>query len=99
MKGMAFTSERERVRMLLGLVAHVSEYKMMVGAHNIVLMLDARGRLRRLLQVWQMSVLATLLIPRGMQGVLPCLPSTVNTGTHNTVDASGSTWGSLTVFV
>ena len=27
---------------------------------------DARGRLRRLLQVWQMSVPAILLMPRGM---------------------------------
>ena len=30
---------------------------------------------------------ATLLIPRGMQGVLPCLLGTVNVGAHNTVDA------------
>ena len=66
-EGDGLTRERERVRMLLSLVAHASGYKMMVGAHNIVLMLDARGRLRRLLQVWQTSVPATLLIPRGMQ--------------------------------
>ena len=46
-----FTSERERVRMLLSLAAHAGGYKMMVGAHNTVLMSDARGRLRRLLQV------------------------------------------------
>ena len=31
-----FTSEREGVRMLLSLVAHAGEYRMMVGAHNIV---------------------------------------------------------------
>ena len=30
------TGERERVRMLLSLVAHVDGYKMMVGAHNTV---------------------------------------------------------------
>ena len=38
MKGMAFTSERERVRvrMLLSLVAHAVRYKMIVGAHNTV---------------------------------------------------------------
>ena len=36
MKGTAFTSERERVRMLLSLVAHAVGYKMMVGAHNTV---------------------------------------------------------------
>ena len=98
-KGDGLTSERERVRMLLGLVAHADEYKMMVGAHNTVLMSDARGRLCRLLQVWQMSVPASLLIPRGMQGVLPCSPGTVNASTHNTVDASEARGGSLTLFV
>ena len=34
-----------------------------------------------------MSAHATLLIPRDMQGVLPCSPGTVNAGAHNTVDA------------
>ena len=38
MKGMAFTSESERVRvhMLLSLVAHAIGYRMMVGTHNTV---------------------------------------------------------------
>ena len=38
MKGTAFTSEREsvRVRMLQSLVAHAVEYKMIVDAHNTV---------------------------------------------------------------
>ena len=31
-----FTSERERVHMLLNLVAHAGRYRMMVGAHNTV---------------------------------------------------------------
>ena len=62
-------------------------------------MLDARGRLRRLLQVWQMLVPATLLIPRDMQGVLPCSPGMVNGDAHNIVDASEARGGSLTVFV
>ena len=35
-KGDGFISERERVRMLLSLVAHASRYKVMVGTHNIV---------------------------------------------------------------
>ena len=35
-KGDGLTSERERVRMLLSLVAHAVGYKMMVGAHNTV---------------------------------------------------------------
>ena len=35
MKGMAL-QVRERVRMLLSLVAHAVGYKMMVGAHNTV---------------------------------------------------------------
>ena len=30
------TSERERVRILLNLVAHAGRYMMMVGAHNTV---------------------------------------------------------------
>ena len=32
----SLTSERERVRMLLSLVAHASGYRMMVGAHNTI---------------------------------------------------------------
>ena len=35
-EGDGLTSERERVRMLLSLVAHVGLYKMMVGAHYTV---------------------------------------------------------------
>ena len=35
-EGDGLSSERERVRMLLSLVAHVGGYKMMVGAHNTV---------------------------------------------------------------
>ena len=33
-EGDGLTSERERVRMLLSLVAHADGYRMMVGAHN-----------------------------------------------------------------
>ena len=35
-EGDGLTSERERVRMLLSLVAHAAGYRMMVGAHNTV---------------------------------------------------------------
>ena len=35
-EGDGLTRERERVRMLLSLVAHAVGYKMMVGAHNTV---------------------------------------------------------------
>ena len=49
-----FTSERVRVRMLLGFVAHAGGYKIIVGAYNTVgrhcRVSDARGRLRCLLQ-------------------------------------------------
>ena len=38
---------------------------------------------------------ATLLLPRGMQGVLPCSPGMVNAGTHNTVDAHRHVGGVL----
>ena len=58
-------------------------------------MSDAHGRLRRLLLIWQTSVPAILLMPRGMQGGLPCSPGTVNAGAHNTVDASEVCGGAL----
>ena len=35
-EGDSFTSVRERVRMLLSLVAHAGGYRMMVGAYNTV---------------------------------------------------------------
>ena len=35
-EGGGLISERERVRILLCLVAHAGGYKMMVGVHNIV---------------------------------------------------------------
>ena len=47
-EGGGLISERERVRMLLSLVAHASGYRMMVGAYNTVCVSDARGRLYRL---------------------------------------------------
>ena len=58
-------------------------------------MSDARWKLRRLLQVWQMSVSSILLIPRGMQEVLPYSPGMVDIGAHNTVDASEARGGEL----
>ena len=42
-----------------------------------------------------MSVPAIMLMPRGIQGVLPCSPGTVNAGAHNTVDASEAHGGAL----
>ena len=50
-------------------------------------MSDACGRSCHLLQVWQTSATAILLIPRGIQGVLPCSSGMVKVGAHNTVDA------------
>ena len=35
-EGDSLTSERERVRVLLSLVAHAGGYRMMVGAHNTI---------------------------------------------------------------
>ena len=35
-EGDVLTSERERVHMLLSLVAHADGYRMMVGAHNTI---------------------------------------------------------------
>ena len=60
------TSERERVRMLLSLVAHAGGYRMMVGAHNTVGCQMHVGGHVVFVWVWQMSVSAVLLMPRGM---------------------------------
>ena len=35
-EGDGLTSERERVRMFLNLVAHAGRYRMMVGAYNTI---------------------------------------------------------------
>ena len=58
-------------------------------------MLDACGRLRHLLLVWQTSVPAILLMPKDMQGVLPCSFGMVNVGAHNTVDVQRHVGGAL----
>ena len=94
MKGMTL-QVRERVRMLLSLITHAGGYRMMVGAHNTVECQMHVGGLCCLLRVWQTSAPATLLIPGGMQGVLPCSPGTVNAGAHNTVDAQRHVGGAL----
>ena len=77
--------------MLLGFVAHAGGYKLMVGTHNTVdvtvecqmhmggcVAFFRNGRCRRL---------QILLMPRGMRGVSPCSPGTVNPSAHNTIDA------------
>ena len=94
-EGDSFTSERERVHMLLNLVAHVGGYMMMVDAHNTVECQMHVGGLCCLLRVWQTSAAATLLIPGGMQEVLPCSPSMVNVDAHNTIDAQRHVGGAL----
>ena len=50
------TSERERVRMLLNLVAHASRYRMMVGTHNTVGCQMHVGGYVIFVWVWHMSV-------------------------------------------
>ena len=78
--------------MLLSLVAHADGYRMMVGAHNTVeCQMHVRG-LCCLLRVWQTSAPATLLIPGGMQGVLPCLPGTINAA-PTTLSMPRGMWG------
>ena len=55
-KGDSFTSERERARMLLSLVAHAGGYRMMVGAHNTIgCQMHVEGYVI-FVRVWQMSV-------------------------------------------
>ena len=94
-EGDDLTSERERVRMLLSLVAHAGGYRTMVGSHNTVECQMHVGGLCCLLRVWQTSAPATLLVPGGTQGVLPCSSGTVNTGAHNIVDAQRHVEGAL----
>ena len=64
-EGDGFTSERERLRLLLSLVAYAGGYKIIVGTYNTVdchcRMLDAHRRLRCLLQKWHMSVPANTI--------------------------------------
>ena len=81
-EGDGLTRERERVRMLLSLVAHAIGYKMIVGAHNIV---DVGG-FYRVLHVGQMMAPTTLLVSRGMWGepYRACHGMGVD-GTHNTI--------------
>ena len=94
-EGDGLTSERERVRLLLSLTSHAGGYKMMVGAHNTVeCQMHVRG-LCCLLRVWQTSAPATLLIPGGMQGVLPCSPGMVNAGAHSTISVQRHVGGAL----
>ena len=96
-EGDGLTSERKRVRVLLSLVVHAGGYRMMVGAHNIVECQMHVGGLCCLLRVWQTSAPATLLIPGGLQGVLPCSPGTVNVGA-TTLSMPRGMWGGLTVW-
>ena len=60
-EGDGLTSERERVRMLLNLVAHIGRYRMMVGAHNTVGCQKHVGGHIVFAWVWQMSVPAYIV--------------------------------------
>ena len=54
---------------MLSLVAHAVRYKMIVGAHNTV-NVRCMWEVASSLPVWQMSVPAILLMPRGTWGSL-----------------------------
>ena len=84
-EGKDFTSERERVCMLLNLVAHADGYRMMVGTHNTVgctweVTSSCSG----------MADVGTCYIVDAQRHVrfLSCSLATVNVGAHNTIDAS-----------
>ena len=71
--------------MLLSLVAHAVGYKMMVGAHNTVVV-------RRMWEVSSSSfgmvdigVCHTVDVQRHVEGALPCLSDMGVDGAHNTV--------------
>ena len=55
-EGDGLTSERERVSMLLSLVAHADRYRMMAGAHNTIGCQMHVGDYVVFVWVWQMSV-------------------------------------------
>ena len=65
-----FTSERVRVRMLLGSVAHVGGYKIMVGATTLlVVTIECQmqvGGCVAFFRNGRCRYLQTLLMPRGM---------------------------------
>ena len=65
-EGDGLTSERERVRLLLSLVAHAGGYRMMVGAHNTIGCQMHVGCYIVFVWVWQMSVPAYTVGARGM---------------------------------
>ena len=70
--------------MLLSLVAHAVGYKMIVGAHNT---LNVKSMWEVLSSSSSMADVSAYLLsmPRGMWGVLPCLPGMGIDGAHNTV--------------
>ena len=55
-EGDGLTSQKERVRMLLSLVAHADGYRMMVGTHNIIGCQMHVGGYVIFVWVWQMLV-------------------------------------------
>ena len=71
--------------MLLSLVAHAVGYEMMVGAHNIIYVRRMWEVFTVIHHVRQMTMPITLLMPKGMWGLLPCLPGMGIDGAHNTV--------------
>ena len=84
-EGDGLTSERERVRILLSLVAHNVGFKMMVGAHNTVVV-------RRMWEVlWYSPCMVndgahnTIDAQKYVGGTLPCLSGMGVDGAHNTV--------------
>ena len=88
-EGDDLTSEREIVRML-SLVALVIGYKMIVDAHNTV---NVRC-------MWEVASSSSGMADVGAchtidVGFLPCSPSMVNAGAHNTIDAQRHVGGAL----
>ena len=83
MKGTTLQT-RERVRMLLSLVAYAVGYKMMVGA-TILFMSDACGRFLPHSPCMANDGAHNTVDAWGMWGVLSCLPGMGIDGAHNTI--------------
>ena len=83
--GLTSERERERVRMLLSLVAHAVGYNDDCRRPRHCLCWTHVGGLYHIHHVRQMMAPITLLMPRGMWGVLPCLSGMGIDGAHKTV--------------
>ena len=87
--------------MLPSLVAHTDGYKIVVGTYNTVAVIVEcqmhMGGCVAFFRNGRCRYLQILLMPRGLRGVSPHSPGTVNPSAHNTIGAQGHV-GGLTIW-